>query len=416
MGGDTEKGSRYRLFVGVDLGSTLHIACAVSCEDRFQGELGFSHTTKGLSEFLSWLLELCEGDTGSLALALEKPHGAVVDCLLERKISVYTINPKQVDRFRDRHSMSGAKDDRRDAFVLADSLRTDFPKFQKVQPLSPEMIHLRELLRTDEELCKEEVGLANRIREQLLRCMPHLLRLAPDHLISAFFWDLLEGLTLPPGAAEPSPEKLQAMMRKHRIRRLTSEEVLDILRQPALPAAPGTLEAAVRHVKLLVERLRFAYCQRRAVQKQVDVLLDELVKSAPDSLQPTDAAVLHSLPGVGRIVLATLLTAAGDIVRRRDIAALRTLSGIAPVTRSSGKRHSVSMRMARSHALNRAMYNWARNAIKVDPRFREHYGRLRAKGHLHARALRGVMDRILSVAGAMLRDRELYDPSRRNKR
>ena len=42
------------------------------------------------------------------------------------------INPKQMDRFRDRFTASGAKDDRRDARVLADSLRTDRRSFRQL--------------------------------------------------------------------------------------------------------------------------------------------------------------------------------------------------------------------------------------------------------------------------------------------
>jgi transposase len=381
------------------------------------GELGFSHTTKGLSEFLDWLVGLNDGEVETIAIALERPHGAVVDCLLERRFSVYAINPKQVDRFRDRYSVSGAKDDRRDAFVLADALRKDFPRFQRVHTLEPELIQLRELLRTDEELCKEEVALANRIREQLLRCVPHVLSLAPDNLISPFFWDVVERFVIPSSPVEASKKTIEGILRQHRIRRFSSREVVELLQQPPLPAAEGTREAAFAHLKLLVERVRFTYQQRKAVQKQLDFLLHELLDPrSPDTARPTDAAILHSIPGVGRIVLATVLTSAADVVRRRDIDSLRTLSGIAPVTRSSGTWRRVSMRMARNRALNHAMYHWARNAIKKDPHFREHYSRLRTKGHRHCRALRGVMDRILSIAIAMLDARQLYQPSRHKAR
>ena len=56
--------------------------------------------------------------------------------------------------------------------------------------------------------------------------------------------------------------------------------------------------------------------------------------------------------------------------------------------------------------------HWAHMAVLRDTHFKLHYQSLRAKGHRHARALRGVMDRILTMALAMLRDRTLYDPSR----
>ncbi len=54
------------------------------------------------------------------------PRGAVIDALFERGFAVFAINPKQLDRCRDRYTAAGAKDDRRDAWVLADVLRT-FP-------------------------------------------------------------------------------------------------------------------------------------------------------------------------------------------------------------------------------------------------------------------------------------------------
>jgi len=48
-------------------------------------------------------------------VAIEVPHGPVVDALIDRGFVVYAINPKQLDRLRDRFSVAGAKDDRRDA-------------------------------------------------------------------------------------------------------------------------------------------------------------------------------------------------------------------------------------------------------------------------------------------------------------
>ncbi len=59
--------------------------------------------------------------------------------------------------------------------------------------------------------------------------------------------------------------------------------------------------------------------------------------------QPTqrDAEILASLPGIGRIVLATLLAEATDALQRRDYPALRCLAGVAPVTKKSGRSHIV---------------------------------------------------------------------------
>jgi Transposase len=72
--------------------------------------------------------------------------------LVERGFAVHAINPKQLDRFRDRYTVAGAKDDSRDAFVLGDSLRTDQACFHRVQLASAQMLRLRELSRIQEEL------------------------------------------------------------------------------------------------------------------------------------------------------------------------------------------------------------------------------------------------------------------------
>ena len=78
-----------------------------------------------MTEVCAWLAAKTGAAPTSIAVAVEVPHGPVVEALLERGFQVYAVNPKQLDRFRDRFSLAGAKDDRRDALVLADTLRTD---------------------------------------------------------------------------------------------------------------------------------------------------------------------------------------------------------------------------------------------------------------------------------------------------
>src|SRR5438034_8041099 len=119
-----------------------------------------------------WLTALADGEPARIAVAIEVPRGPVVETLLERGFHVFAINPKQLDRFRDRHSPAGAKDDRRDGFVLADSLRTDRPAFRQVHVDDPLLIQLRELSRAEEELQTELRRLSNRLWEQLQRFYP----------------------------------------------------------------------------------------------------------------------------------------------------------------------------------------------------------------------------------------------------
>ena len=104
-------------FVGVDWGSQKHQACVLDANGKVLGERLFEHSGAGLSEMADWLLPFAQGEAAEVGVAIETPRGPVVEGLMERGFAVHSINPKQLDRFRDRFSPAGAKDDRRDAQV-----------------------------------------------------------------------------------------------------------------------------------------------------------------------------------------------------------------------------------------------------------------------------------------------------------
>jgi len=121
--------------------------------------------------------------------------------------------------------------------------------------------------------------------------------------------------------------------------------------------------------------------------------------------------ILRSWPGIGRIVLATLLTEATEPLRARDYHALRALAGTAPVTRRSGKQCFVIRRLACNKRLQNAVHQWSRIAIQHDAAARRRYEGLRRRGHGYARALRGVGDRLLYALCTTLRRQTLYNPN-----
>ena len=106
-----------------------------------------------------------------------------------------------------------------------------------------------------------------------------------------------------------------------------------------------------------------------------------------------------------------MLTEAGGPLARRDYAALRTLTGVAPVTKRSGKTCIVVMRRAAQARLRQAVFHWARIAVQHDRKSRVRYEALRARGHPYGRALRGVADRLLGVACVLLKRQTLFDPA-----
>jgi transposase len=175
-------------FAGVDWGSEKHQACIVDAQGNVAGEREFPHSGAGLAELGDWLLSIA-GAVSSVAIAIEVPHGPVVDTLIDRGFVVHAINPKQLDRLRDRFSIAGAKDDSRDAYVLGDGVRTDRRLFRRLHVADPQLIALRAWSRLAEELQEERVRLSNRVYHQLWRYYPQMAKLTDD-LAAPWFLEL----------------------------------------------------------------------------------------------------------------------------------------------------------------------------------------------------------------------------------
>ena len=404
-------------FVGIDWATQKHRVCLLDAEGRRMGEREFAHDGAGLMELRNWLLEKAKAAPGQIAVAIEMPHGPVVEMLLEHGFTVFAINPKQLDRFRDRFTVAGAKDDSRDALVLGDALRTDRKAFRQLVTDDPTVIELREWSRLMDELQRERTRLANRMRQQLWRYYPQGAELTDD-VGDDWFLTLWQKVPTPAAAAMASEKAIARILKEHRIRRLDATTVLQTLRKPALVVAPGTTEAACVHIRSLVARMHLVNQQIKEAGTALDRLCDSLAaqneeNSPGQSQEQCDVAILRSWPGIGRIVLATLLTEAAQPLQARDYHALRALAGAAPVTRQSGKQRFVIRRLACNKRLQTAVHHWSRVAIQRDAAARRRYDALRQRGHGHARALRGVADRLLCALCATLTHRSLYEADHR---
>ncbi len=401
-------------FVGVDWASSKHDVSLTDADGIVVGRRVFEHSGQGLAALADWLVGETGAEPAKINVAIEVPHGPVVEMLLERGFAVFSINPKQLDRFRDRFSPSGAKDDRRDGDVLASAVRTDRHAFRRLEPADPIQIELREWSRMAEEHKRDLVRFTNRLTEQLRRYFPAFLELGGDS-DAAWKLALLELAPTPELAARLTPAKVARLLKEHRVRMLAAGEAVAILRRPALVVSAATVATSSAHVRALLQSIRLAIEQRNAAERQLDRLvarLSEPEETGPGQTKQRDAAILLSSPGLGRGVLTTLLAEAPQAVRERDDQMLRRQAGLAPVTRQSGKTRLVARRHACSRRLRDAMHHWASRAIALDPPSRARYDALRARGYTWGCALRAVADRLLYVVCTMLNHGTLWDPER----
>lgn len=411
----------FTVLVGVDWGRDEHQCCVLDARGERLLERKVAHDVTALRKLIDEVIGLAGGTAGRVAVGIEVPHGVVVETLVDAGLAVFSINPKQLARFRDRFTVAGAKDDRRDAHTLASALRTDRRAFWRVSIDAPHWIELREESHNYDDLRADFTRLTNRLRELVGRYYGQLLTLGDA--TEPWIWDLFERAPDPKAARAVRLSQIESLLRRHRIRRITAAEVREKLRAPSFPVAGGVREGVVRRVQSLLPQLRPLLAQLKQSQHHLDRLLDRCAQA--DSAEPSagperpqdehsDVAIFRSLPGVGRIVSAAVLAEAHGVLIHGDRSTLRALGGIAPVTKRSGKSLLVvQRRRACNPRLSNAFYHWGRTAVQHDAPSRQHYARLRQRGHGHARAVRGVIDRLLDVLLRMLKDRTLYDVNRR---
>jgi transposase len=424
----TEKHSKQvRFYAGIDWGREEHVVVVTDQEGVVVAELSITHTGEGISKLAARLEELA-GAMEHCLIALEMPHGPLVEALLDRGARIYAINPKQLDRFRDRHNVAGAKDDRRDAFVLATSLRTDTHLFRELAGESAHIKEIRVLSRLHSELTEDISRLTSRMAEQLWRYFPALLTVAKGDLDHPWIHELWILVPLPALALKVRPSQVQRILHRYRIQRIKADEVLTALRAEPISVAPGTATSARRYLETLFERAALARKQLTRCRADIDATFESLPGDAEappgQKSEQRDARIVRSLPGVGPILHATLLAEAHEPLARREYDKLRALCGAAPVTLATGSRTRegkkvdgrkvVLMRRACNERLRNALFWMARVAAQHEPRSAAKYKALRARGISDAQALRTIGDRLLKVICAMLETATPYDREKRS--
>ena len=381
-------------YVGVDWGKSVHQVCLMNTQGEPVAERQIPHTGTGIAGFATWLSEQTnQVATANIGIALETSSGPLVECLLALGYRVFAINPKPADRFRDRYSPAGAKDDRRDALVLASALYLEPQALRPLAAPDTDTLELRARHRMREHLQRTKQGLALKIRQCLWSYYPYFESLFGADIGLPFVQALWEHMPHPEVAQHRRKNSVEKILKAHRIQRFRADQVLEQLRAEALPVSTMTAQLLPEHITLLFQQLALVQQQMQAVTQQLESTLDRLsnIASAPNASStnpatPSDRDILASIPGVGTVVLANLLGEAGLAIQNRDYAALRCLTGVAPVTKRSGKSCRVQRRRAANPWLVESIYHWTRVAIQYDPKSRQRYDALRSRGHTHGRA------------------------------
>lgn len=386
------------LTCGIDWARDDHAISIVDSRGREVRRSIIEHSAAGLRTLVRVLAR-----SGVAEVAIERPDGPVVEVLLDAAVTVVVISPNQLKNLRGRYGSSGNKDDRFDAFVLADTLRTDRTRLQPLIPDTPATTALRATCRARKDLIGHRVGMANQLREHLNRVLPAVVGLfcELDSPISLRFLtqfdrqDRIDWLT---------PKRLGAWLAGTGYTGRTDAAVLHARLTAAPRGATGEHGAAHAHVtNALVATLN-------ALNEQIKSLSDHI---ADQLANHADAHIFTSLPRSGTIRAAKLLAEIGDCRGRFPTPeALACLAGVAPSTRQSGTMRSVGFRWSCDKHLREAVTDFAADSRRANPWAQDLYRRARTRGHDHNHAVRILARAWLYVIWHCWQNNAPYDPIR----
>jgi transposase len=398
MNGRQVQGVEEARFGGVDWSWERHAVCIVDATgaviERFEAE----HQAAGLAAMVR---RLCRA--GAHRVAIERGDGPVVDALLAGGLEVVVVSSRQVRALRLRYGTAGNKDDRFDAFVLADVLRSDGHRLASLTPDSPATIGLRALVRARKDLVKHRIALGNQLRANLLAAFPGAVGLFAE-IDSPISLTFLTRFASPERAAWLSDRRMAAWLAAvGYCGRQTPEQLMARLR-----AAPtGLTGPAGNACATVTEQLVAALIDIRA---RIDAL-DEAI--AETLALHHDAAVFTSLPRAGTNRAALLLAEIGDCrARFPDDTALAAAAGVAPSTRASGKKHHVAFRHSCDKKLREALIDFAADSRQASPWAADIYQRARDRGARHPHAVRILARAWCRIIWRCWTDNTAYDPTR----
>lgn len=424
------------LSVGIDWADDHHDVCLVDTASTDAGDrldqFRIAHSREGF-ESLHAKLRQHETDPSRILVAIETPHGLLVHDLVRHGYCVYAINPKCVNRYKDRHAPASPKDDGRDALALAHILRTDRQHYAPLLMLPEDYRLMDELCQDLRQMVDDKTRIVNRLASCLKGYYPQALGLF-SRLDSQIAMAFLRSY--------PDPTHLNSLSKK---------QFLAFLKKQQYPC-PGrieTLYAAVSTPSLVADTVI-----ARASRMRMLALLDQLValqRNVQDYERQIrelfgklpEADRISNLPGVGGRIGPELVATLGPRPEKPEEQpkgnegnegneeqpkgnegaegaeqtphrfatpqALEKLAGAAPVTRQSGKWKQVNYRRACDKRLRRTLHDWAGCSLQTSRWARAFYDHHKQQGHRHSTILRNLACKLLAILHRIWRTGEDYD-------
>jgi transposase len=384
-------------FVGFDWATQKHNVCIVNRDGAIALQLEFPDTAEGWAQLRQKLQPL-----GRIGVAIETSRGPSVERLLDMGLTIYPMNPKAAERFRDRKAPSGVKNDALDAWSFAAALRSDGQAWRPLRPEDPQTQLLRILCRDEIALIEQRTALVHQLTQALYEYFPAALEAFDDWTMPST-WDFVIRFPTPGDLGKAGKRGWQNFFHAHRLYKTdTTQRRLEIFaraEQFASPSKPVTSAKGLLAVTI-AKTLRTLEAQIKEYRQRIQ----DVFSNHPDG------GLFSSLPGGGQKLAPRLL---GEIGGDRQVfaspQALQCYAGTAPLTISSGKKRVVKIRWMCNTVLRATVHLWANESRQKCAWANVYYQQKKQQGMSHAQALRCLGQRWLKILWRMWQDHTPYD-------
>lgn len=391
--------TKSKIIVGIDWSRDQHQVNIFNEVGQPIVRLAIAHTQSGF-ERLQQKLSKLEATASHILIAIETHHNQLVDFLFAQGYKIYIIAPSVVKGNRSRQSHAGAKNDSKDADLLADILRTDRHRLNSWQPDGELVQKIRIQLSLIDDLTIAIVQGRNRLEAHLLRYFPQAIDVFSD-LTTQIALKLLIAYPTPSAVAALDFERFKEFCLKNGYKNKAQLPKRYARWQRLSPFCSCQTEALFSTTTpILAQRLL------SDVQLKVTLVkaLQKLFNAHPD------AAIYNSVPGTGELIAPKLLAIFGDHRERYPAPdVVRALAGTCPATSQSGKKRGVFFRKACNHGWRNTFQLLAKASVVSSDWAATYFAQTRLRGKKKSHAYRCLANRWVGIIWTLWQRRQPFD-------
>ena len=410
------------LFVGIDVSSKSNVVYAMDFDENKYISSSFSNNQPGADKLAEMISECMKkhSDLNTIIVALESTsvysiHIAnflsTCEVLMPYKPYVYCLNPKMTANYRKTY-VGMDKTDPMDAFLIADFARVGRTKkcepwrggqYLALKRLTRHRLHLAECITREKTYMVSNLYL--KFSElQLLEGDEQPFSNIYGTTASAV---LTEFMSLQEIIDSPEEDLLKFLAQKSRNRIADISKTSDLLRKAA--------RDSYRLDKCMYEPLNVSLASSfnciQTYQKEIK-LIDQAIEKCINGMNPNAFTILKSIPGIGPVWAAGILSEIGDITAFHSSDALAKYAGLTWLKNDSGDFVSEDNHVSKAgNTYLRYYLGEAANSVRRHlPEYGEFYDKKFAEvtKHQHKRALALTSRKFVRLVFGLLVKNQLY--------